>query len=83
MAKEIETVELHCKHPDCIYRIKLSGGRYECCMYAAIEHQCRGCKISECDKFKHGAKIKPMLTINTDIVWEIEYYEDEDGRYTL
>lgn len=50
-----ETVSEHCKHKDCIYRIKI-GTQDPICTYIEKEHRPRGCKISECDKYKAGSR---------------------------
>ena len=50
---KIETVEEHCKHPDCKYRQHLgSGYATECCVYILFTHESRKDKISECTKYK-------------------------------
>ena len=80
MSKEevIETVEEHCKHEDCIYRGKVFAFT-PCCLYAMFEERTRGCKISECDKYTAGEKIKPRLRHDLVIWWETELYgEDAD-----
>lgn len=76
MKKEIELVSTHCKHKDCIYRKEIASGGTPFCFYAAMEHQARGCKISECDKYKAGDKIKPHINARTDIIWEYEFYDE-------
>lgn len=71
--KEIELVDTHCKHKDCVYRKTMNATRgKDCCMYAAIEHAVRGCKISECNRYTPGRKIRPRLEIGTEIYWEYE-----------
>ena len=80
MSEEVETME-HCKHDDCVYRgyIYLDG-QEPVCQYALVECKARGCKISECDKYRAGKKIRARLR-KEDIViyWEREFYEDTDG----
>ena len=57
----IETVEEHCKHPDCRYRKRLTWNG-ESCQYMLITGKRRGCEISECDKYKKG-KLKVVSKI--------------------
>lgn len=53
---KIETVK-DCKHKDCAYKSKMSNRAIETCDYCLITKMPRGCKISECDKYKpKGAK---------------------------
>lgn len=71
--EKIETVEECCKHEDCIYRKYIrSGSQVSVCMYAAIEHQSRGCKISECTRYKAGTKTKAKMKTGYEIEWEYE-----------
>lgn len=51
----IETVK-ECKHKNCAYRSKMSNKAIETCDYFLITNKPRGCKISECDKFKPKEK---------------------------
>lgn len=74
MEKEIESVERDCKHPDCIYRKALRGGLIPFCGYALEEGQSRGCKISECDKYKAGRRVKAKMHSLAFIEWEKELY---------
>ena len=86
MKEKHETVNEHCPHEDCIYRRLLSGSqREDCCMYAALEHQLRGCKISECTRYVKGERIRPRIDVATTITWEYELYDgyDDDAGYTL
>lgn len=80
--EEIETVKEHCKHPNCVYRQKLRDCGEPCCMYAAMENEPRGCKISECTRYKDGKIVKPRL-IKSDmyIIWEREYYDSADDYF--
>lgn len=78
MQEELETVAKHCKHEDCVYRGKLHAWNTPICQYALVEHQCRGCKISECDKYKRGEKIQPRMKVDYTIMWEYEMYDDVD-----
>lgn len=78
----IETVEEHCKHEDCIYRQHIGRSfQTPVCMYAATEHQSRGCKISECTRYKAGTKTKARMTVGYEIKWEYELDGNADiGR---
>lgn len=76
MQEEIETVRDHCTHDDCIYRAHIDGGNTPICYYAVIECQSRGCKISECDKYKGGKPIKPIMGEEYLLFWEYEIYDD-------
>ena len=49
----IETVEEHCKHRDCAYRMKFMH-HMDMCGYLTIEGHPRECSISECDKYRRG-----------------------------
>ena len=52
---KIETVEKHCKHPDCKFRQHLgSGYATEMCAYILFEHESRKDLISECTKYEPG-----------------------------
>ena len=50
MDKEYETVQEHCKHPDCSYR-KTMSSIIPYCDYIGATGKRRGCKISECNKY--------------------------------
>lgn len=75
--QEVETVAEHCKHEDCVYRSYIDGGQTPICFYAVLAEQSRGCKISECDKFQIGEKIKPRMTRDCIIWWEYEIYDTD------
>lgn len=77
---EIQTVAQHCKHPECIYRSQIDGGQTPICFYAALAGEPRRCKISECDKYKDGRKIRPKMRERYIIWWETELY-DEDADF--
>lgn len=67
----IETVEEHCQHKDCLYRLILDSKRTPFCGYILIEERMRGCRISECDKYRRG---KREVIINPDTMrceWRI------------
>lgn len=76
----IETVLEHCKHPECIYRSFIDGGNTPICFYAVLAGEPRRCKISECDKYKDGRRIRPRMKERYIIWWETELY-DEDADF--
>jgi len=53
---EIETVEEHCQHEDCVYRMTLDARGTPFCGYILFEQRSRGCNISACDKYKKGKR---------------------------
>lgn len=71
---EIETVVEHCKHPDCVYRN--GDGNKATCDYILYEKRPRGCKISECDKYRR-AKRKKQRTDGFAFVYGIVEEDDE------
>lgn len=73
--QEVETVDAHCKHPDCGYRCHLEGQSYYC-GYCLIEKHSRGCKISECDKYTSNRKKVTMTEDGLWFVWEMEHETD-------
>lgn len=73
----IEQVSTHCTHPECIYRSRITGNT-PVCLYAMLAGEPRGCKISECDKYKDGRKVRPRMKVDYTIWWECEY-DDEDA----
>lgn len=76
MENIIETVDEHCKHKDCVYRMYLYGGETtEFCNYCAMEYEPRRCKISECTRYRKGERKKVMTEIG--LWWEI----DDDTLY--
>ena len=79
MQEEIETVAEHCKHVDCIYRSQIEGG-IPICLYAVLAGEPRRCKISECDKYKDGRRIRPRMKVDYTIEWEWEY-DDKDADF--
>ena len=79
VVEEVELVSTHCRHPECIYRSQIDGGRIPICFYAAMAGEPRRCKISECDKYKDGRKIRPRMERDFAIWWECEFYDDEDA----
>lgn len=85
--EEFETVRMHCKHEDCIYRRYLESWT-PYCDYIGIEKKPRGCDISKCDKYKPGKKIQPRMHKNYELDWEWEtfefqscYYERQDDEF--
>ena len=79
VVEEVELVSTHCRHPECIYRSQIDGGRIPICFYAAMAGEPRRCKISECDKYKDGRKVRPKMRIDYTIEWECDLYDDEDA----
>lgn len=69
-----------CKHKDCIYRGFISAGHTPVCLYAMYEGKARGTKISECDKYTAGKKIKARMREDIVIYWETEFYGDTDDN---
>lgn len=74
---EVELCTEKCE--GCIYGSTVYA-RTTACLYSIIEGKARGCKISECDKFKRGEKIKPRITREYVLWWECEVYDDNDIR---
>lgn len=68
---------------NCAYRMNLGNGNgTPFCGYALTEHRMRGCKVSECDKYRKGKRRmrrNPKGTIQhaDTFKWVIE---DEDGE---
>lgn len=75
MSKLTETVAESCQHEHCIYRSYINGGRIPICFYSLTTGKTRGCKISECDKYVDGRKIKPTIKKDGTIEWVYEIYE--------
>ena len=71
--KEIETCADNPKCHDCIYR-RTIGSDVPICFYAVLMQECRGCKISECDKYKTGTKQARSKIEYME--WEM-YYDDD------
>ena len=69
-----ETVNTHCKHPDCIYRLHLDN-YIDCCYYAVIEYEARGCKISECTRYKKGTR--KVKSHKDHIAWDLLFDNEE------
>ena len=77
MQEDIETVAEFCTHPECIYRSQIEGGNTPICFYAVLAGEPRRCKISECDKYKDGRKIRPKMRERYIIWWETELYDED------
>lgn len=75
--EQIEFAKDYCPK-DCVYRVLLDGW-IPACYYAAIEHQVRGCKISECNRYRSGQPIKPTMDGEYMIYWEYIYYDEVDN----
>lgn len=71
---EVETVEEHCQHKDCVYRCRLT---YDCdfCNYAVMEGRLRGCPISQCDKYNNTKKRVTMTAAGLWYKWLLEEEE--------
>lgn len=79
--EEIQLVSTHCKHEDCIYRSYITyNGRVPVCLYAVFECQPRGCKISECNRYIPGKKLKAKMREDIVIYWETEVYGNTDDN---
>ena len=78
--EEIELCSTHCKHPDCVYRSAIDGNNTPICFYAVLAGEPRRCKISECDKYKDGRKVRPRMKEDYVIWWECDLY-DEDADF--
>lgn len=76
---DVETVEEHCTHNDCFYRMKLDSC-IDFCAYAIIESQSRKCAISECDKYKTGRSNR-KVSIDFQTLEYRWYEEDDEGSY--
>lgn len=72
--REVETVNEHCKHTDCMYRGKV--GTTDTCDYIIYKHQSRGCKISECIRYKRGRKKVNSTLGQVSIAFEVLGDED-------
>lgn len=57
---------------DCIYRIRFTPTT-DCCAYCLFKKQSRGCRISECDKYRRG-KRRVVMELGT---LEFRWVEDE------
>lgn len=65
---------------NCMYRTYIDGGATPICYYAVIMQKSRGCRISECDKYKAGRPKQPRMKEEYVLYWERELYgEDEDA----
>lgn len=70
----IEEVDRYCPK-DCIYRMYFDGTTHYC-GYCAAERHSRGCKVSECDKYKRGKRRVAIESGTLEFRWEL--YDDED-----
>lgn len=75
--QDVETVEEHCSHKDCVYRMILDTNRTPFCNYCVIEGEVRGCKISECTRYRTGIRKVNMSTDRMYYIWHIEMEGDE------
>ena len=69
----IETVDEHCQHKDCIYRMKFDETT-DYCAYCLFEYEVRRCKISECTRYKKG---KRKVALDGATLWFRWEYDDE------
>lgn len=76
---DVETVEEHCIHKDCFYRMKLDSC-VDFCAYAIIESQSRKCAISQCDKYRTGRSSR-KVSIDFQTLEYRWYEEDDEGSY--
>lgn len=76
MQEEVELVENYCPE-DCVYRSELRDDGTPCCCYAAIEGRSRGCRVSECDKYKRGRPKRPRIREEYVLFWEREIYDED------
>lgn len=77
MKEQLELCEDFCP-VDCVYRVLLES-YIPACYYAAVERQLRGCKISECDKYRSGKPLKPTMDREYTVWWEYEFYDEDDN----
>lgn len=78
MKKEpIELCETYCPE-DCVYRILLHG-IIPACYYAVLEQRVRGCRISECDKYRSGKPVRARMDNEFVVWWEYEFYDEDDN----
>ncbi len=77
MKEHNELVKDYCPD-DCIYRVLLESC-IPACYYAVIERRSRGCKVSECDKYKGGIPKRPTMDKEYMIYWEYELYGKDDN----
>lgn len=73
----IETVEECCGHPDCVYRLILDARGTPFCNYCVMEQELRGCRISECTRFRTGIRKVEMVKDGLYYLWRIQ---QEDSR---
>lgn len=71
----IETVDEHCTHKDCIYRMRFGLGS-EFCAFMLVESVPRGCPISRCTRYKSGSKKVVIDKATLSYRWILN--EDED-----
>lgn len=68
---EIETVNEFCK-TDCVYRCLLDIQGNYFCNYCVMEQAPRGCRISECDKYRRGNKKIRIQSGTLYTIWDID-----------
>ena len=70
--QDIETVDEHCKHKDCIYRFRLTTYSCDFCNYCVVTGEARRCPISQCDKYVKGTKKVRMTSEGLWFDWLFE-----------
>jgi len=73
--EDIELVQKHCKHRDCIYRRRFDLQGTEYCAYIVMAKRPRGCRISECDKYALGDAHPAINAKTMEMEWEIEIWQ--------
>lgn len=79
MKEQLELCENYCPE-DCVYRVLLEG-YVPACYYAAVERRLRGCKISECDKYRSGKPVKPTMDRKYTVWWGYKFYGEDDNAF--
>lgn len=77
MQEDVELAKDYCPS-DCYYRSYIDGGNVPICFYAVIEQRSRGCRISECDKYRQGTPKRAVMQRDYMIMWEYDYDDDAD-----
>lgn len=66
----IEEVDDYCPS-DCIYRLRFDNVS-TCCGYCIVENQPRGCKVSECNRYKRGKRRVTIEKGTLEFRWEVD-----------
>lgn len=67
--EDIETVDEYCPN-DCVYRVRLCRSTFFCA-YAVMERSSRGCRVSECDKYRVGTKKAVIDSATQQTDWKV------------